>query len=257
MARYYRRLPNLLQQQVIPALVNRLPVSTNNISLDFRAKRFISGMHLSTEERHHLWLGSFAPEGIDETLTPATVEAARQEEIWMPVRRHAANTDAHMPLNRVLYLDVKMYLENDILAKVDRASMAHSLEARVPLLNRVFIDAARRLPFEWKLRATNLGLNTTSKYLFKQAIAPFLPSEILERRKKGFNMPVAKWFKGELRGFIEEVFTEQRIRDAGLFEYCAVRRLLDDHFSGRRDNRKPLWTLLIFELWREHWGVAG
>jgi asparagine synthase (glutamine-hydrolysing) len=256
-ARYYRHLPRVLQQQVIPSLVNRIPVSTNNISLDFRAKRFVSGMNLTTEERHHLWLGSFAPEGIDALLMPDVGLAAQQEDVWGPVRRHAANTDARTALNRVMYLDMKLYLENDILAKVDRASMANSLEARVPLLNRVFIDCARRLPFDLKLHSTNLGLNTTSKYLFKQVLAPFLPPEILQRKKKGFNMPVAKWFKGELRGLVEDTFTEQRVRDAGLFEYCEVRQLLDDHFSGRRDNRKPLWTLLIFELWRERWGVAA
>jgi asparagine synthase (glutamine-hydrolysing) len=256
-ARYYRHLPRVLQQQVIPSIVNRIPVSTNNISLDFRAKRFVSGMNLTTEERHHLWLGSFAPEGIDALLTPDVGLAAQQEDVWGPVRRHAANSDARTALNRVMYLDMKLYLENDILAKVDRASMANSLEARVPLLNRVFIDCARRLPFDLKLHSTNLGLNTTSKYLFKQVLAPFLPPEILQRKKKGFNMPVAKWFKGELRGLVEETFTEQRVRDAGLFEYCEVRQLLDDHFSGRRDNRKPLWTLLIFELWRERWGVAA
>ena len=252
----YRRLPGVLQRKVIPGLVNHLPVSTNNISLDFKAKRFVSGMDLTPEERHHLWLGSLAPQKIDALLTPAIAEEARRVDVWEPVQRHAAETDADSPLNRILYLDMKLYLENDILTKVDRASMAHSLEVRVPLLNRVFIDCARRLPFDMKLRATNLGLNTTSKYLFKEALTPFLPPEILQRKKKGFNMPVAKWFKGELRGLVQETFTEQRIHDAGLFEYHEIKQLMDDHFSGRRDNRKPLWTLLIFELWRDRWGAT-
>lgn len=257
MAGQYGRLPGMLTRRVIPGLVNRLPVSTNNISLDFKAKRFVSGMDLPAEERHHLWLGSLAPRGIAALLTPGVTAEAEGVEVWEPVRAHAAASDARGPLNRILYLDTKLYLENDILTKVDRASMAHSLEARVPLLNRVFIDCARRLPLDLKLHTANLGLSTTSKYLFKEAMAPFLPADILSRKKKGFNMPVAKWFKGELRGLLLDTFTERRVRDAGLFEYDEIKRLLDDHFSGRRDNRKPLWTLLIFELWRERWGAAA
>jgi len=257
MANHYDRLPGMLRNRVIPGIVNRLPVSTNNISLDFKAKRFVSGMELSSEERHHLWLGSLSPQGIGALLTPEVTAAAAGVDVWEPVGRHAATSDARNTLNRILYLDMKLYLENDILTKVDRASMAHSLEARVPLLNRVFIDCARRLPLDLKLHTANRGLHTTSKYLFKQAMTPFLPAEILSRKKKGFNMPVAKWFKGELRGLLLDTFSEQRVRDAGLFEYCEVKRLLEDHFSGQRDNRKPLWTLLIFELWRERWGVAA
>lgn len=256
MARPYSRLPGVLRRQVIPGMVRRMPVSANNISLDFKAKRFVAGMELPAEVRHHVWLGSLGPEAIGSVLTPTVMEESRCVDLWEPVQRHAAETDARNLYNRILYLDMKLYLENDILVKVDRASMAHSLEARVPLLNRVFIDCARRLPFDLKLKPSHLGLSTTSKYLFKQAMAPYLPPEILQRKKKGFNMPVAKWFKGELRPLLLDTFTEARVRDAGLFNYREIKRLLDDHFSGRRDNRKPLWTLLIFELWREQWGAA-
>lgn len=260
LARYYDHLPPVLARQVIPGMVNRLPVSTNNISFDFKAKRFVAGMNYPPEIRHHFWLGSLAPRSIDRLLTPALLSEAQTVDLWEPVERHAAGTDARDPLNRIMYLDMKLYLENDILAKVDRASMANSLEVRVPLLNQVFLDCARRLPFTLKLkssRGVDLGVNATSKFLFKQAMAPYLPDEILRRKKKGFNMPVAKWFKGELRDLLLDTFTEQRVRDAGLFNYCEIRQLLGDHFSGRRDNRKPLWTLLIFELWRERWGTAA
>lgn len=257
MAGYYSRLPSMLSRQLIPNAVNRLPVSNNNISLDFKAKRFVAGMGYAPEVRHHLWLGSIAPQTIDRMLTPNVLDAAQQVNLWQPVEEHAANTDARQLFNRILYLDMKMYLENDILAKVDRASMANSLEVRVPLLNQVFLDYVRRLPFDMKLKAgrpgVNLGLNTTSKYLFKKAMTRYLPAEILQRKKKGFNMPIAKWFKGELRGLLLDTFTEQRVREAGLFNYPEIKKLLDDHFSGRVDNRKPLWTLLVFELWRERW----
>ncbi len=256
MTNYYNRLPRLFRQQLVPGVVNRMPVSTDNISLDFKAKRFIAGAGFSPEVRHHLWLGSLAPDAIARLLTPDMARAAGTTDLWDSVQGHAAATDATTDLNRILYLDMKLYLENDILTKVDRASMAHSLEARVPLLNLKFIDCARRLPLDLKLKPSRLGLSATSKYLFKQAMIPYLPADILQRKKKGFNMPVAKWFKGELRPLLLDVFTERRVREAGLFNYREIETLLQDHFSGRRDNRKPLWTLLMFELWRERWASA-
>ncbi len=258
-ASYYKRLPRLLNQQLIPALVNRLPVSNNNISLDFKAKRFINGMKYSPEVRHHIWLGSMSPPMVDRVLAPAVLDTASTIDMWEPVRQHNRAVNITNPLNRVMYLDAKLYLENDILAKVDRASMANSLEVRVPLLNQVFVDYVRCLPLELKLKAgfpgVNLGLNTTSKYLFKKALAPYLPANILYRKKKGFNMPVAKWFRGELHDLLVDSFTEKKVREAGLFNYAEIKTLMQDHFNGTHDHRKPLWTLLIFELWRERWNV--
>ncbi len=256
-ARYYSRLPGFIGRQLIPRMVNRLPVSNNNISLDFKAKRFISGMNYPPAVRHHLWLGSISPGGINRLLSPGVLEATRSTGLWDPVYQHLKESDAQNPFNQILYLDMKLYLENDILAKVDRASMANSLEVRVPLLNAAFLDYVRRLPFDLKLKTNrpgiNLGLNTTSKYLFKEILTPYLPASILKRPKKGFNIPVAKWFRGDLKNLLIDTFDRKRIEEAGLFEYAEIKRLLDAHFSGKVDNRKPLWTLLVFELWREQW----
>jgi asparagine synthase (glutamine-hydrolysing) len=257
LAGYYSRLPRFLSQQLIPSAVERLPVSTNNISWDFKAKRFVAGMQHPPALRHHLWLGSLSPAKIDSLLTAEFLAETRSADIWEPVATHAKNCDAKLLYNQIMYLDMKMYLENDILAKVDRASMANSLEVRVPLLNQVFLEHGLNLPFDLKLKphrlGLNLGVNSTSKYLFKKTLEKYLPAEILQRKKKGFNMPVAKWFKGELRGLVEDTFSEERIRSGGIFNPTEIRQLVTDHFSGKRDNRKPLWTLLIFELWRERW----
>jgi asparagine synthase (glutamine-hydrolysing) len=125
--------------------------------------------------------------------------------------------------------------------------MAASLEVRVPFLNREVVQFAADLPFELKLH------RLTSKYLLKKSMSRVLPAEIINRRKKGFNMPVAQWLTTELRDLVLEMLSEERINRQGFFNYAYVRELLDQHFSYRRDNRKVLWTLLIFQLWYERY----
>jgi asparagine synthase (glutamine-hydrolysing) len=142
-------------------------------------------------------------------------------------------------------MDMRLYLENDILVKLDRASMMASLEGRVPLLNRDFVDYATRLPLNLKLR----GLR--SKYVFKRALRGILPAHILDRPKKGFGIPIAHWFRGPLKEQMLSALSPERLRGDGFFEPAAVAGLIDDHLSGRRDNRKQLWTLFAFQLWHE------
>ena len=125
--------------------------------------------------------------------------------------------------------------------------MANSLEARVPFLNTVMLDLASRMPLDLKLRGF------TRKYLLRRVMKGVLPDNILNRPKKGFNIPIARWFRHELKELLLDTLSADRIRREGLFEYRAVQRLLEDHFSGRRDNRKQLWTLLVFELWYDKW----
>jgi asparagine synthase (glutamine-hydrolysing) len=142
---------------------------------------------------------------------------------------------------------MKLYLQDDILVKVDRASMANSLEVRVPYLDHTFIEYVGGLPTMYKLR----GL--TTKYLLKMAVRNILPKAIIQRKKKGFGIPLSKWFNHELKDFLLSYLNEERITKAGIFHYPYIKQLLDEHFSYKRDNRKQLWTLLVFEMWREHY----
>jgi len=141
---------------------------------------------------------------------------------------------------------MKLYLEGDILVKLDRASMLASLEARVPLLNTSVVSHVATLPRSLKLR----GLR--SKYLLKEAMRGLLPEATLRRRKKGFGIPVARWFRGPLRGILLDTLDPEKIESEGLFRPDAVGRLVADHVHGRRDNRKQLWTLFAFERWYDH-----
>ncbi len=238
---YERAVPSFVRRAVVPRVVERLPTSFENISLDFKLKRFISGRGASLGVRHHQWLGSFAPAEKRELLQPWAYVAER--DAFEIVAQHQRQCAARRPINQLLYWDTKMYLEGDILQKVDRASMACSLEVRVPLLNHHFVEWATALPHDLKLK----GL--TTKYMFRRALRRLLPATITGRRKKGFNMPVARWLAGPLRELVEEALGESRLRSHGFFEPLTVRRLLDDHYGRRADHRKLLWTLLAFQLW--------
>jgi len=239
-------LPGFVRHRLIPWVVDRLPVSFDNISLDFKLRRFIAGRGIPIVMRHHQWLGSFTAAQKQELLQPWT--QLQEKDTYQVAFEHQRNSQAKEALNQLLYCDLKLYLEGDILPKVDRASMANSLEVRVPLLNHTLVEYAAQLPHSLKLR----GL--TTKYLLRRTMRDRLPPEILRRGKKGFNMPVAKWLTGPLRPLLQEMLSPERLQREGFFNPSYVQQLLHQHLSGRQDCRKLLWTLLVFELWYEHWG---
>ena len=162
------------------------------------------------------------------------------------LRRYASEAPAH-PLSCIQYLDIKTYLVGDILTKVDRASMANSLEVRVPLLDHKLVEWAATMPPELKLR------NGEGKYIFKKAMEPYLPNGVLYRNKMGFAVPLARWFRGPLRERIEAALTREGLLDLGIFDPKTLERLVRQHVSGSRDHSAALWTLLMFEsFWRRY-----
>jgi asparagine synthase (glutamine-hydrolysing) len=246
LANYYQRLaPGWLRDLVEPWVLEKLPVSFDNLSLDFKMRRFLRDYRLSPVERHHRWLGSFTPEEKAGLLGPLAGDI--RQEVADLVADHAHRAHTRDPLNQVLYCDLKLYLEGDILVKVDRASMANSLEVRVPLLNRLLVEYAAQLPHSLKLR----GL--TTKFLLRHALKGILPDSILKRGKKGFNAPVAKWFAGPLKPLLEDLLSPQRLQRQGLFQPDFVTNLIKEHQARYRDHRKLLWTLLAFQMWYQHW----
>ena len=164
---------------------------------------------------------------------------------------HVAGKSFAHPLSCVQYLDFKTYLPGDILTKVDRASMAHSLEVRTPFLDYELVEWVSRLPAQIKLRAGQ------GKYLLKQALRPLLPAEVLFRAKMGFAVPLDTWFRGALRQHIADVVGGPRLAQCGLFEPRTLRRLVAEHHSGRRDHSAPLWYLLMFDGFLRKHEAAG
>jgi asparagine synthase (glutamine-hydrolysing) len=154
--------------------------------------------------------------------------------------RHAENAPDH-PLSRVQYLDLKTYLPGDILTKVDRASMAHALEVRVPILDHLLVEWLATLPPQFKLRGQE------GKYIFKKALEPYLSESVLYRPKMGFAVPLAAWFRGPLREKVRSALLGERMLDSGWFDSRFLRTLVDQHQAGLRDFSAPIWSLLMFE----------
>jgi asparagine synthase (glutamine-hydrolysing) len=146
-----------------------------------------------------------------------------------------------------LYLDLKTYLVDDIMVKVDRMSMATSLEAREPLLDHKLIEFAFGLPGHLKLH----GL--TTKWIFKKTVERLLPKENIYRSKEGFSIPIKHWLSVELRELLEDYLSEKRIAEGGFFQYAAVRKMMDAHIQGKENYSHQLWALLIFEIWRNNY----
>lgn len=244
LAELYTRLPAFLRRRLIAPLVNRLPVSTQNLSFDYKARRFVNGVEHDDVARHHTWFGSFS-EADQGKLLNEDVKRATNGDIHRLARELDRTSDAKDLVERMQYLDAKLYLAEDILTKVDRASMAVSLEVRAPILDHRVAEFAASLPPNYKLR----GL--TTKYLLRRAMKPFLPAMTISRGKKGFGVPVADWLKKELRPLTRDLLSPNRLRTEGLFNPEYVSRLLNEHEHGVANHRKPLWTLLMFELWHE------
>jgi len=154
---------------------------------------------------------------------------------------YARRAPTEHPLSLIQYLDMKTYLVGDILTKVDRASMAHSLEVRVPLLDHKFVEWISGLPPEMKLRGQE------GKYIFKKSLAPHLPKDVLYRQKMGFGVPLAKWFRGPLKERLRSSIVEGGLSQRGMFNQAYLEQLVDQHQSGRRDHSAILWSLMMFE----------
>lgn len=245
MATYYETLPLFFRKGLIEPAVARLPVSTENLSFDFRAKRFVQGAGFPAGTRHTIWMGSFTPEQQRLLLNPQVLDQASDDEVFDEVRvydRPNGNKQTDI-IEQMMTLDATHYLSECVLFKVDRASMAASLEARAPFLDHTLIEYILRLPLKLKMN----GL--TGKYILKHAMRGRLPEGVIKRPKKGFGMPVAKWIKGELRPLVRDTFSIERIKKRGLFNPHYVQRLLDEHEQGMADHRKLIWTLLMFEIW--------
>jgi asparagine synthase (glutamine-hydrolysing) len=243
-AEIYNKVPAPLRTSMIEPLVRLLPVKTKNLSLDYKALRFVTGTKYDTVARHHIWFGSFTP-GEQEQLLTAEALQQTENDIYCEARQMVEQCDNDDTVTRMQSLDTRLYLAEDILTKVDRASMAVSLEVRAPFLDPRVAEYAASLPPNYKLRGHK------TKYILKKAVHELLPPFVTRRGKKGFGVPVAEWLKFKLRPLARDLLSPERVRRAGVFNPEYVSRLQDEHERGVANHRKLLWTLLMFELWHE------
>jgi len=250
LAERYLKLPAFLRHQVFERLQHLYPASSSAVPKGMFLRRFLGHVEKDPARRHQIWFGMFNPAELDQLFShdwqgpqPAS------GEIFAPVERVLEGARFDETLSELLYLDFRLYLEDNLLVKVDRASMACSLELRTPFLDHRLIEFAEDLPAEFKVRGFEL------KHLLKRAVERWLPREIVYRQKRGFSVPVASWMRNELRPLVEETLDEAKLRRQGIFNTAFVRQLMQQHFAGKVDNRKTLWTLLCFQLWHDRWAA--
>ncbi len=244
LAGLYRRLPACLGERALPALTERLPASDAKMSWDLKLKRFVRHARLDPAGAHGAWRLIFS-EDMKRQLYAAPPAAAPDSLDLM--RGHFEAYPGPDPLNRFMVGDAKLSLVDDMLTKVDRTSMAHSLEVRVPLLDHELVEWIARVPSSFKVRRLTL------KYLFSEVARDLLPRHIADRPKAGFHVPVPAWLKHELKPLVDEVLGEATVRRQGLFDPAYVRSLVDAHQAGRENYSRNLWGLLMFGLWYDRY----
>ena len=239
----YRRVPSFLRESVIKETVNLIPSSATGRNRVKSAKRLLEAVSLPRVDRYSHWVSVFN----EQTKQPLYSDFFRQQtQLSNPTGLLAEwfkRANGIGILDAMLLTDQMTYLPNDLLVKVDIATMAVSLEARSPFLDHHVIEFAASLPQDLKLR------RLTSKYLLKKVLRKLLPSENLNRRKMGFGVPIGHWFRGKMQPFLREVVLSEKAMRRGLFKPEAVRQLIELHTRGERDYSHQLWTLLMLELW--------
>jgi asparagine synthase (glutamine-hydrolysing) len=242
LAGYYECFLGAFHPMVV-RLANLLPVSDDNISFDFKVKKFLSGIGYPNGIRNSVWLGSFPIQENEKVLSPEFRQRFNRDQLLEDILLYGEECPYEDQITKLQYLDMRLYLQESILVKVDRASMACSLEVRAPFLDCELVEFVMGLPSQYKLKGT------TSKYILKKALKKYLPDSIIHRKKKGFGVPIAKWVKGELRDFFSDFLSTDRVKREGFLNPEYVTLLLQDHLTNKKDNRKQLWTLLVWELW--------
>jgi asparagine synthase (glutamine-hydrolysing) len=244
---YYTYQADLLARRAGPLArlarpaVELLPSTTSRVSFDYKAKRFVRAAHLAPLERHHGWKEIFSRDARAEL----TGRAHPFDPVELLRERYAESAGAE-ELARLQDVDRAVLLVDDLLVKTDRASMAWSLEARVPFLDTVVTDFALALPRQRRVSLLR------KKALLRAAARELLPESVVRGRKRGFSIPAAAWLRGGLAPFAREVLSHETLRRQGFFAPQAVDRLLQDHVAGREDLSRQIWGLLAFTLWHEH-----
>ncbi len=249
LAEYYLRLPRFLRRQFFGRLQSLIPASSGAVPKGMFVRRFLSHAEKDPAERHQIWFGMFSPAELDQLFAPGwRGPVPASANIFSPLTRVLEGARFDETVAEMLYLDFRLYLEDNLLVKIDRASMACSLELRTPFLDHRLVEFAAGLPASLKVRGFKL------KYLLKRAVEKWLPHEIIYRQKRGFSVPISNWMRKELRPLLDETLGEEKLTRNGLFNVSFVRRLLEEHWAGRADHRKTIWTLLCFQLWFDRWG---
>jgi asparagine synthase (glutamine-hydrolysing) len=232
------------------AVLALVPPTDKKKGLVNKARRFVDGLaHAPASIAQYRWMTFLGADAKARLYTPAFRGALASADVYRPVREALARMGHDDLLNRQLYADLSIYLADDILVKVDRMSMATSLETRAPFLDARVMELAFSMSGDLKIRGG------TRKYILKQALRGLLPDHILDRQKEGFSIPMKQWLKRELKPLMERLLAPERLAARGLIEPAETRRLIDEHCAGRDNHAHVLFSLMVFERWAEEFAL--
>jgi asparagine synthase (glutamine-hydrolysing) len=241
-ASFFHALPNAVHQ-TLKVGSSFLPISDENISIDFKVKQFLKGFEEEKKYTHTLWLGSFTPIMKNKLFTKEIKNKIKNNNGLGIIDRYWEEANTNEYFNKLLYTYYRTYLLEDILVKVDRASMYSSLEVRAPFLDTKVVEFLSCLPKEFKIQGNN------GKRILKDLMRNKIPNDIIDRPKKGFGIPVSMWLRNELHDLMQDMLSERRIKNQGIFNPDFVKSLVNNHLSKKQNNRKLLWNILILQLW--------
>ncbi len=244
-ARSYAKIPAWIRNGGVGPLLDLIPPTEKKKGLVNRAKRFHEGAQLPADLRHTRWMIFLQAAEKAKLFAPEKHAALADFDSYGFLRAHFNRAGTADDLNRQLYVDMKTYMVDDILVKVDRMSMATSLEARVPFLDHRFVEFTARMAGSHKLQGR------TTKHILKKAMGSVLPHEILGRGKEGFSIPIKNWLKNELKPLMMDVLATDRIKREGFFEPAYVEQLKSEHLGGKENHSHRLWALMVFGIWQD------
>ena len=243
LAEYYRRLPRVVRRSLIEPAIAAMPASHHDSVWRDRIKRFVKGAELDLAARYQRYIAVYDDAEKLELFSDDLLAELRRCRIGHTPRLMNDSFDAFAPLDRMLFTDLHTYLPDDELRKIDRISMWHSLEVRVPFLDHKLVEFVATIPACYKLKMWK------KKHVLIRALSGTLPREILGRRKQGFSIPLGTWLRTSLRDLVHTLLGEAALRDVGLFNRKAVAQILTEHDHRIRNHETSIWVLLIFMLW--------
>lgn len=249
-AEYYRLIPAPIRRVLINPLVQMLPESTTGFHGLRRLKEFSAGSLLDPVDMYALWHAYYTQEDKKTLYTPDVARVLAGREAREYIKTLANECDSQDTVSRAMYIDCLSFLPNNVLQYSDRMSMAHALEVRVPLADAKLLEFMLQIPGNLKI------CRGKSKYLLRKVLERYLPPQITNRKKIGFNPPMGAWLNGPLKDVIHEYLSPENIQQGGFFEPDAVSRLLIEHRHGRRDHTWRIWALIVFEQWRRQYHIT-
>ena len=241
---YYRAMPKFLRAHVIAPCANAMAASTKKLGFDYTLKKFIEGAEFSREKAHYWWRTVFTEDERRGILAREIAALIKNNDSFDIYGTHFAKSDFPLFSSRCLYADLKVWLPDNNLTRLDAITMAHSLEARVPFLDHEVVEFASRLPFHLKLRGSQ------PKYILSRAMRKVLPRAVCRQKKSPWHAPLAGWFKTELRDYIRSSLLDSRSINR-FFNRSSVEALIDDHLKGKQNNSFKMWGLLVFVHWHD------